>query len=130
MKKGIALFWLVIAALIVLGFGGNLYMRYKPSKLNAFAQCLGEKGAKFYGAFWCPHCQNQKKMFGTAAKFLPYVECSTPDGKSQLELCKAEGIEGYPTWVFADGSRMNGEIALEVLAEKTGCTLPSDEAEE
>lgn len=94
------------------------------TKYDGFAMCLQEKGAKFYGAFWCPHCQAQKKMFENSEK-LPYVECSTPDGKDQTEVCKEAGVESYPTWFFADGEKMTGEIALETLAEKTGCELPT-----
>lgn len=88
------------------------------------ANCLAEKGAKFYGAFWCGHCQNQKEMFGEAEKYLPYVECSTEDGKGQLDVCKEKNIVSYPTWEFSDGSREAGELSLEKLSEKTGCQLP------
>ncbi len=95
-----------------------------PSKYDTFAQCLKEKGAIFYGAFWCPHCQAQKKMFGSSKKYLPYVECSTPDGKGRKQICIDKEIEGYPTWSFADGSTLSGEISLEKLAEKTSCVLP------
>lgn len=93
-------------------------------KYNEFAACLQDKGAVFYGAFWCPHCRNQKEMFGDSADRLPYVECSTPDGKSQLPICVEKKITGYPTWEFADGSRLDGEIPLQTLAEKTRCPLP------
>lgn len=96
----------------------------KPSKYDGFASCLGEKGAKFYGAFWCPHCRSQKDLFGKSAKNLPYIECSTPDGNSQLKVCTEATIESYPTWVFGDGSKENGELTLEKLAEKTSCKLP------
>lgn len=89
-----------------------------------FAQCLADKGALFYGAFWCPHCQAQKKLFGDAVKLLPYVECSTSDGNGQTQICKEKGITGYPTWIFADGSKADGEQSLANLAEKTGCALP------
>jgi len=95
-----------------------------PAELDGFAQCLKDKGAIFYGAFWCPHCQKQKEMFGRSVKYLNYVECSTPDGKSQLAFCKEKDITGYPTWVFIDGSRKTGEIPLKELAEKTQCSLP------
>jgi len=88
------------------------------------AQCLKDKGAVFYGAFWCSHCQAQKKLFGLSAKLLPYVECSTVDGRNQIQICKDKNIDGYPTWEFADGSRLNGEISLNQLAEKTSCILP------
>ncbi len=93
--------------------------------LGEFAQCLKDSGAKFYGAFWCSHCQNQKAAFGAAADKLPYVECSTPDGQGTQSVCTQAGISGYPTWVFADGSRASGEQSLQTLADKTGCTLPS-----
>lgn len=93
------------------------------SKMDNFAQCLKDKGAIFYGAFWCPHCQNQKALFGTSQKYLPYVECSTPDGQSQNDLCQVKKISGYPTWEFKGGSRISGEISLSQLADKTGCTL-------
>ncbi len=94
-------------------------------KYDAFATCLGEKKAMFYGAFWCSHCQDQKKAFGSAASLLPYVECSTPDSRGTTAECKEKGIRGYPTWEFADGSRETGKLSLERLSEKTACPLPS-----
>lgn len=96
----------------------------RPGQYDEFATCLKDSGAKFYGAFWCPHCQAQKKMFGKSQKKLPYVECSTPDGKGQKPICIDAGIEGYPTWIFADGSQLSGEVELTTLAEKTSCALP------
>ena len=95
-----------------------------PGEFDQLALCLEEKGVTFYGAFWCPHCQNQKAMFGSSAKLLPYVECSTPDGKAQLAVCQQKEITGYPTWEFADGERLSGEVPLETLAERSGCELP------
>ena len=96
----------------------------QPGKLDDFAACLGEAGAKFYGAFWCPHCQAQKALFGKSAKLLPYVECSTPDGKGQLPICKDKGVESYPTWFFADNTKKTGEVPLEELSKATSCPLP------
>lgn len=90
---------------------------------DTFAQCVTDAGAKMYGAFWCSHCQNQKKSFGASWEHINYVECSTADGKSQLPVCTAAGIQGYPTWVFADGSRIEGEASFAQLAGKTGCSL-------
>ncbi|MFZ2072699.1 MAG: thioredoxin domain-containing protein [Minisyncoccia bacterium] len=96
------------------------------TKINydSFATCLKDKGAVFYGAFWCTHCQTEKKLFGSSEKLLPYVECSTPDAQGQTQICKDKKIEGYPTWEFADGARLEGEVSLEKLAEKTSCVLP------
>jgi hypothetical protein len=92
--------------------------------LDKFTQCLSEKGGLFYGAFWCPHCQTQKAMFGKSQRFLPYTECSTPDGRTQTPECQRKRIAEYPTWEFAGGSRESGELPLSRLAEKTGCSLP------
>lgn len=112
----------VIALVAIIG--GLVYANNAPSKYDGFAMCLKDKGATFYGAFWCPHCQKQKSMFGNAKRYLPYVECSTPDGNAQVPICIDKGIKNYPTWVFADMSSTTGEQQLSVLAEKTGCVLP------
>lgn len=101
-----------------------------PGTLDTFAQCLKDKGAIFYGAFWCSHCQNQKALFGSSKKYLPYVECSTPDAQGQLEICVRNDIKSYPTWVFPDLSTTTGEITLATLSEKTSCPLPPDQKPE
>lgn len=120
--------FIIFIVLVVLIIGGvGIYFGLKtskPGKLDGFAQCLTSSGAEFYGTFWCAHCQNQKKALGSSKKYLPYIECSSPDGKEQLQICKDKGIEGYPTWIFADGTQLSGEIELGVLAEKTQCILP------
>lgn len=99
-----------------------------PGKYDAFAQCLKDQGAIFYGAFWCPHCQEQKKLFGSSVKFLPYVECSTADASGQTKQCVDEKITSYPTWKLSDGTAIPNEngagVTLETLASKTGCVLP------
>lgn len=121
-----------IISLLILGIIGMVVLRKGetsssvPGKYDIFAQCLADKGAVFYGAFWCPHCQAQKKLFGSSAKLIPYVECSTPDGQAQTQICIDKNITGYPTWIFADGTQLNGEIPLAQLAEKTACELPAE----
>lgn len=120
----------IIAAIIGVIIAGGVtyawvkYNNAQPGKLDTFAQCLKDKGAMFYGAFWCPHCQAEKALFGKSQKYLPYVECSTPDGNGQLQVCKDKNIESYPTWFFADGTKKVGEVSLQDLAQQTGCTLP------
>jgi len=114
----------LISLLLIGGIAFEVKLMMKPGIYDEFTQCLSNKGAKFYGAFWCPHCQNQKALFGKSASLLPYIECSTPDAKGLLPICQEKKIEGYPTWIFADGSRLTGEIELQKLADKTSCTLP------
>ncbi|MFA7216947.1 MAG: thioredoxin domain-containing protein [Candidatus Paceibacterota bacterium] len=120
MKK---IIYIIIALLFI---GGVVFVIVSPAKggeYDTFTQCLKDSGAKFYGTFWCPHCKNQKAMFGKSVKLLPYIECSTPDGQGQLQVCKDAQITGYPTWEFANGERLTGEVALEDLAAKTSCPL-------
>ena len=66
----------------------------------ALAQHLSGIGAKMYGAWWCPHCHDQKQLFGdTAAKQIPYVECAEDGQNSQTDLCRSKrGVSGFPTW--------------------------------
>ncbi|MDO8523193.1 MAG: hypothetical protein Q7S12_02830 [bacterium] len=123
--KGKIIFILIAGAVVLLAW---YYFTVKsinvPGKLDGFTQCLKDKGTIFYGAFWCPHCQAQKKLFGSSVKLLPYVECSFPNGNGQLAICNDKNIKSYPTWDFADGSRKEGEVSLEDLSAKTGCVLP------
>lgn len=117
----------VIAFIIVIVLPMGIWWqdRRTPGKLDTFAQCLGEKGAIFYGAFWCPHCQEQKALFGKSKTKLPYVECSQPNRK-QNQTCNDKEVKSYPTWDFADGSRETGLLSLETLAQKTSCPLPEN----
>ncbi len=120
----------LIIFIIALGLVGGLtflalqksYTQAPPANdLTAFAQCLKDKGVTMYGAAWCGHCQNQKKLFGQAWKLVPYVEC--PDN---IQKCLDLGIKGYPTWILPDGTHLEGGQSLETLAEKTGCALLSN----
>lgn len=95
----------------------------EPGRYDDFAKCLTEKGVKMYGAYWCPHCQSQEEMFGGSWKYVTYVECSLPNRGSQNAACSKAGIEGYPTWEFGDGERLEGEVPLQQLSERSGCSL-------
>lgn len=124
-----------VILVLILGVVGLAFVRKDvstaPGAYDSFATCLKDKGAIFYGAFWCPHCQAQKKMFGTSAKLLPYVECSTPDGRGSTQLCQDKKIDSYPTWELADGTRIPVEsssgVSLATLAAKTSCELPNQQ---
>jgi hypothetical protein len=52
-------------------------------------------GAKFYGAFWCSHCYDQKVQFGAqAAELLPYVECF-PDGYRCVRALHRHTVDAF-----------------------------------
>lgn len=111
----------VIIGLIILQSASNKAAS-RPGEYDSLASCIAESGATFYGAFWCPHCNNQKKAFGKSEALLPYVECSTPDGNGQTQACIEAGVESYPTWVLADGTRLSGTQSVEDLARVTECS--------
>lgn len=90
--------------------------------LEALAKCLTEKGAKFYGAYWCSWCAQQKEMFGNAAQYLPYVECSEENSQEMTPECKAIGITSYPTWEF-NGEKNPGLKSLDDLVSLSGCAI-------
>jgi hypothetical protein len=125
MKKFI---YILIGLLFV---GGVVFLivtpaRVKTGKLDSFTQCVADSGTKLYGAFWCRHCQAQKVRFGNSARLLPYIECSTPDGQGQTQVCKDAGITTYPTWQFPNATTtVVGEIELSEIASSTGCSLPN-----
>lgn len=82
----------------------------------ALAKHLKSVGAKMYGAYWCPHCHEQLQVFGQkAATQLPYVECADNGKNARPDLCKAAGIEGYPTWKIK-GKTYEGTQTLTDLA--------------
>jgi hypothetical protein len=112
--------WIITLAVIAALVAFLMVQARKPGKYDGLAQCISDSGAKFYGAWWCPHCQATKAMFGKSAKLLPYIECSDKSQK-QTKQCDDIGIKGYPTWIFKDESRLTGELTFEQLAEKTSC---------
>lgn len=124
MQNKTIIIFIIILVVIVVGIVALTSLKPSGPNLTAFAQCIAKSGAKFYGAFWCPHCAAQKQLFGAAVSSLPYVECSTPDANGQTKVCINEGIKEYPTWIFADGTRESGVLTLAQLSAKTGCALP------
>jgi len=114
----------VVAILAVLA--GIVYFskRRQSNRMDAFARCLGEKGAKMYGAYWCPHCADQKELFGPSFQYAPYIECGIKGSRATAQVCTDAGVKRYPTWVFADGARVEGEHPLDFLGQETGCPAP------
>lgn len=111
--------------ILVLGVGILLAIVIYPllgrsgGNLDAFAQCLTDKGAVMYGAEWCSHCQEQKRAFGSSFKNISYIECP-----EYAQLCIERGVEAFPTWILADGKKLVGRQELEDLSLESGCALP------
>ncbi len=85
---------MLIGAIAVVIVGLFAFIHHQQnSRLNAFAQCLNTKGAKMYGAFWCPHCAEQKEMFGSSFQYVNYVECGIKGSRALAQVCTDAGIQ-------------------------------------
>ena len=92
----------------------------------ALAEHLTASGAVMYSAYWCPHCHEQKEMFGKeAAKNLKVVECAPTGQNNEAKLCQSKGIEGFPTWEI-NGELDSGVKQLPDLARLSGYQGPKD----
>lgn len=122
--------WLVFArnlllftGVVVAGLGAwqnGLLQPPENPRLKALAEHLDDSGARYYGAFWCPNCQEQRRLFGRSADRLPYVEC-TPNGRAGVVAfeCVSANINAYPTWVI-DGRRFQQVLTPDELARYSG----------
>ena len=122
-SSSILYFVAAFAVIVLIGFAISNQTVSTDPKTDAFAQCLTDSGVKMYGAWWCPHCKDQKALFGKSFSKIEYIECSVPGSNAMNQTCKDAKIEGYPTWEFKDGTRVSGAQTLEDLGKKAECTL-------
>ncbi len=114
--------WGGIVVLFAAVYLGGWY--YKNHKYDKFAKCLATKQAKMYGLYWCPHCIEQKEMFGESFHYVNYVECAVKGSTEMAPQCKIAGVKLFPSWQFADEPPKEGVLSLDALSDKTGCSLP------
>lgn len=113
-KKTLWVFALGLITLVLAGCGAT---SSSSDENVALAECLTSKGAIMYGTDRCPHCQNQKQLFGFAAfEKINFVDCD-----KEKNVCNLAGVTGYPTWKFADGTVLQGTQTLEVLSSAGSC---------
>ncbi|MBI5803096.1 hypothetical protein HY448_00190 [Candidatus Pacearchaeota archaeon] len=121
--------WFVFAAIFVAFIFAMYFLYYDknsiPGQYDDFAKCLTQNGVKMYGAYWCPHCNEQKEMFGNSWDYIEYVECSLPNAAGQTTICNQAGISGYPTWELGNSTRLQGTQTFEMLSKLTGCSIAS-----
>ena len=126
----------LLATIAILSLAGC--SQTSDPKITALATCLADNGIKEYGAFWCPNCAKQEKMFGNAYAIIKdrevYIECdprcSVPKENlpvacngivGQTDLCLEKGVTKYPHWEFPNGDILLGVQELKTLADKAGC---------
>ncbi|WP_416209847.1 hypothetical protein [Nostoc sp. LEGE 12447] len=89
----------------------------------ALARHLANTGAKEYVAWWCPHCHEQKLLFGKEAYQIISdsikVECDSKGINPHPDWCEAAKIPGFPTWVI-NGRQYIGVQNLKELAKASG----------
>lgn len=106
---------LVCGMLVVSGCTGS---SADTTKNTLLAECLTTQWATMYGTNRCSHCQKQKELFGYEA----FTKINFVDCDKNKNTCGLAGVQGYPTWVFADGSKLEGTQTLDALAAQAGCS--------
>ena len=109
-------------------YGGGLTAEGEAAPdLVAFAKALRDSGAVLYGADWSPHTIEQLRRFDDGAEYLNFVEV-TDSHRQPNAVALEQNITAYPTWVFADGSRLAGGQDVETLAARIGQPIPQSAA--
>jgi len=108
---------------LIVGYAASRPPAASEAYAEGLARHLTATGVKLYGAYWCPHCTDQKEMFGKAAALLPYIECDARSPVGQPGVCVAARIRAFPTWDI-NGRRYEGVLSLAQLAQLTGYRPP------
>ena len=104
MKRLVWVLSMFALVLVLSGCGSKTTTTSSPA-ITELASCLTKNGATFYGTEWCPHCKDQKKLFGDALAQVNYIDCD-----KNSPAC-------------ADGSTLVGTQSLEALAAKSWCSF-------
>ncbi|MGA1622597.1 MAG: vitamin K epoxide reductase family protein [Synechocystis sp.] len=96
-----------------------------PAEIE-LAEHLTAKEVLNYGAFWCPHCYEQKQLLGKEAfEKVTYIECDPAGKNPQTQACVDAGIKSFPTWEI-NGEMLPGVKLPAELAELTDYTGNTD----
>ena len=91
----------VVVALIGLGWAGSVDRPLPPHARDPAPRHLRQHPgghrpgrppdrhrSRMYSAYWCPHCHDQKELFGKeATKKLKVIECAADGNNSRKDLC-------------------------------------------
>jgi uncharacterized membrane protein len=127
----------IAGAEVIADAAGNPYFLIETTSGEAeigLAKHLKSINAKMYGAYWCPHCCEQKEFFGKEAfKEFNYIECAEGGKNAQTETCRAVGAQlekqgkkfGFPTWEI-NGQLYSQRLTPEELAKYSGYKGPQN----
>ncbi|WP_269622182.1 vitamin K epoxide reductase family protein [Prochlorococcus marinus] len=101
------------------GVSPQVESKSKPASIE-LAKYLTEKNIILYNAYWCPHCHEQKELFGNeATKSLILIECAQDGKNNKFELCQSKFITSFPSWEI-NGQIITGVKSLNELANMSG----------
>src|SRR3989344_7065979 len=106
----------VVVLILIVGFYSykNITGKVIQSQYDEFSKYMTEQGVVMYGTEWCPHCKNQKKLFGNSFQYINYTDCD----KNRNE-CLIAGVTGYPTWKI-NNKAYPGEQSIKRLTQLSG----------
>jgi len=113
--------WAAVLLLMAGAYGFGWH--HRNHRYDGFAQCMASKQVRMYGAYWCPHCAEQKEMLGKSYRFV-YEECGVPGSHAEQQKCFDLGVKLFPTWRFPDGTLTPGVFSPQELSSHSGCSLP------
>ena len=127
--KSLNVFAALILAATLLSACGEPAGPKPDGKYAEAAKCLTQKGVIMYGAYWCPHCQAQKKIIADDFQFIHYQECDDAGTAGNHKLCIEKGVTSYPTWIFPGQGSLVGEQQMGTLAKLANCDekLPQED---
>jgi len=113
MKKILKNPWTYSVVVLIAGFYGykNITGKAVQSQYDEFSKYMTEQGVVRYGTEWCPHCKNQKKLFGSSFQYINYTDCD-----KNKKVCTEALISGYPTWKI-NNQTYPGVQSIERLAQ-------------
>ncbi|HAC92495.1 MAG TPA: hypothetical protein DCF63_17975 [Planctomycetaceae bacterium] len=94
--------------------------------LVGFAKALAATTTVLFGADWHSGTTDQRQLFQDGAKYLPFVNVTNPN-RSPNQTASQNNITAYPTWVFPDGSRLEGVQSLATISLRSGVAIPTSE---
>lgn len=73
---------------LLAGCGTQAPVVQESPAITELASCLTTNGATFYGTERCPHCKEQKKLFGDAMTNVNYIDCD-----KNSPACQSAGVQ-------------------------------------
>jgi|GEM_PF-3510155 len=91
----------------------------------SLAQDLAAAGVRLLGAAESANNTAQREQFADGGQFLPFVPITNADG-SLNQVATENNITdaNTPTWIFSDGTRLEGVQTLETLAAQADILIP------